>query len=692
MWRLKSSILNGPAPGLWPRMCGFVSGVQALWTTERRRRDQRNVKPKPHSIQRRFVLLQASSFALAIWLLCAALYVNLKIHRDLTQPIADLHSALEFNAQIEAAQNELVAAAAQAYFHNDVAARQRYEASAQALLALERRYANLPLPDRQRQALHTIRVLQLRLAESASRQPAARLTAADAARRYSEIREVDYQIEALLLQVAQEHLADLERASAQLHRYALSLYFLLTVFGAFATVLLLVFRRSHRREIWKPLEELRRMVGEIRAGNLNVSSKVPDSIEFGKLLQGFLAMAEELRAMRNSLEEKVRERTAKLEATQGELIQAAKLSSLGQLVAGVAHEINNPLTSILGFSELALARADLDPGVRRQMQTIREESLRLKHLVASLGSFARRAPQHIARVDLREVLGRVADLRRYQLSANNIALHCELPAEPVWIQADREQLFQVFLHLVLNSEQAILARPHPGDIWFACGLEGEQAWATVRDNGVGIPPEIQAHVFDPFFTTKPTGKGSGLGLSVSHGIIEQHHGSISVESIAGRGTTLRVLLPAAAAGNEAAQAENVRIPLGTSERRALVVDDEAAIARFITEYLESAGWQCTTLSDSTGVEAALDSRPFDLLICDLKMPGKNGLEILEAVRQKDPELAQRFLLITGNLDDIETEEAVRRAGVALLRKPFTLEQLGEAVRALFPQGDVRTPS
>ena len=150
-------------------------------------------------------------------------------------------------------------------------------------------------------------------------------------------------------------------------------------------------------------------------------------------------MAGTLREMRDSLEQKVRERTAKLETTQRELAQAAKLSSLGQLVSGVAHEINNPLTSILGFSELALARPELDAQLRAQLQTIREEAIRLRTLVANLNAFARRGPHHTTRLDLRALLDRLAELRRYQLGANNITLHYDRPAKPVWVEGDPDR-------------------------------------------------------------------------------------------------------------------------------------------------------------------------------------------------------------------------------------------------------------
>jgi signal transduction histidine kinase len=299
--------------------------------------------------------------------------------------------------------------------------------------------------------------------------------------------------------------------------------------------------------LWRPLERLHQLVGEMRRGNLNATMEVPQNIELGSLVSGFLEMEKDLASTRNSLEEKVAERTARLEQTQSELLQAAKLASLGQLVSGVAHEINNPLTSILGLSEVLLNRPGMDTALQRPLRMIREEALRVRHLVANLTSFARRAPCRVQRIDLRNLLSHLADLRHYQLLANNIFLHVHAPSEPVWVMADPDQLTQVLLNLALNSEQAIDGGRPRGDIWVACGTEKGLAWLSVKDSGPGVDPSIEDRIFDPFFTTKPAGQGTGLGLSIAHGIIQQHQGTIQVESKPGEGAKFVIRLPLALA-------------------------------------------------------------------------------------------------------------------------------------------------
>src|SRR5712692_1462812 len=570
-----------------------------------------DVKTKPLSIRHRFILLQALTFALAICLLAGALYINLKIRREMEEPLRDLHAALALHAEMGAAQQTVLLSAANAYFHPGEASGEEFRSAARKLPKLLARYSSLQLSPEERRALESIQPLQLRLLEHASlpRFPGSRMP--EEISRFREVGEINRQVDLIQYNLAQAHLRRLEATTERLHEYTRKLYLLLGVFGLFATLALLQFRRFRQREMWRPLGELRRMVTGIRRGNLDVRGDVPGSIEFGALVKGFSEMAGELREMRDSLEQKVRERTAELENTQHELAQTVKLSSLGQLISGVAHEINNPLTSILGFSELALTRTQLDPGLRVQLQTIRDEAVRLKNLVASLSTFARRGTQRTARLDLRQALDRLVNLRRYQLGANNIELHFDRPPGPVWVEGDLDLLVQVLFNLVLNSEQAILSCRTRGAIWIGCGVETGRAWATVRDNGAGMSPAVRERIFDPFFTTKPIGQG----------------------------TNMRIVLPVAdppkSAGSEPAHREAAAL-----ENRdawpgplALVIDDEPAISQLVGQFLEGRGWRAVILNDSTAVEASLAEQPFALVICDLKMPGMNGLEVLRLLRQ-----------------------------------------------------------
>lgn len=466
--------------------------------------------------------------------------------------------------------------------------------------------------------------------------------------------------------------------------------FLLLSFGALSIGAMLWFRQAHRKHLWNHLEELRGLVGELRKGNLNISAEVPDSVELGSLIGTFLEMARELKDSHDLLEQKVAERTAKLESTQKELLQAAKLASLGQLVSGVAHEINNPLTAILGFSEIVLSRPHADASIRGPLSTIREEALRLRNLVANLTSFARSAPQRTHLMDLRVVLERLSDLRSYQLQANNVTLRIERLPKPLWVIGDPDQLLQVVLNLAANSEYAIKDCRERGEIQLACGAESGNAWLTVKDDGPGMSEDVREHAFDPFFTTKPSGHGTGLGLSISHGIIQQHNGAITVNSEPGKGTLMRITLPLApqappeqalkVAGDSATES----FPDSAYGFRALVIDDEQDILEMVEQALSVLKCQTTLLHGSSKVEAELEKDQFDLVLCDLKMPGHNGVEVYRMVRAKRPELAERFMLMTGNLADAD-KHAAELASVPILAKPFTLVRLRQAVSELLPK-------
>lgn len=538
--------------------------------------------------------------------------------------------------------------------------------------------------------------------------------------RKKEVAHQSSEIKAALARLTAMQIRDLDALNARLKEFSRWSALTLLLLAIFGFVVVVWFRDAHQRYLWQPLDQLRQLVAEIRRGNLNATMEVPQNIELGSLVGGFLEMEKELTSVRDSLEQKVEERTARLEEAQSELLQAAKLASLGQLVSGVAHEINNPLTSILGFSEVLLNRQGTDPVLQRPLRMIREEALRVRHLVSNLTSFARRAPSRVQRTDLRNLLTDLADLRQYQLLANNISLHLQSPKDPVWVIADPDQLAQVLLNFVLNSEQAIQDSRPRGDIWVGCGKEKGLAWLSVKDNGAGIDVAIRDRIFDPFFTTKPAGQGSGLGLSIAHGVVQQHHGSIRVDTKLGEGTTFLIRLPLAPAqtGNLPVSPDSepkrpqvlLFDPAVEPEKReasaevsgvsvlppsppkseispsyhVLVIDDEQGILEMVSDALERLDCHSTLVPGSAGAAAAIEHGNFNLIVCDLKMPGQNGLDILRFIREKRPDLASRFLLMTGNLADTE-KHAVELAGVPVLPKPFTLARLRETVVAILPK-------
>jgi len=646
--------------------------------------------PKPYSIERRFLLMQAGSAALVLLLIATVLCWNQYFRYRVEISLRQLNETLALETQIQAGHETTEHAFWEAYYWKRADQLDQFKEQSTTFNRLLDRFMAFPFAEEDWAEINELHLAEMKFQEVTTRlMSGSRNEQADDSLLRT-INPLSSAIEASLHRLEERQIQHLTVLNRERSLFSRGLTLLLVIIAAFTGLTSIWFRRAQKDHLWNHLEELHRMVGEVRSGNLNVTAEIPRSIELGSLVGAFLEMAGKVREARESLEEKVLERTRKLEEAQSELLQAAKLASLGQLVSGVAHEINNPLTSILGFSEVLLTRSGGDTGAQSPLRTIRDEAMRLKHLVANLTAFARRAPPRTTRMELQKVLVGFADLRGYQLQANNISLHVDRPAGEMWVIGNADQLMQVLSNQVLNAEQAVKGCRERGDIWIACGVDAEAAWFSVRDNGCGMAPEIRDNIFDPFFTTRPQGHGTGLGLSISYGIIQQHGGSIRVESEVGVGTTVRTripLAPASPALKLPVPSGSVAPPLDGVAKHALVIDDEQGILEMVSDALERVNCRATLLLGSAEVMAALQRQKFDLVICDLKMPGQNGFEVYRMIHELHPELAARFILMTGNLADAE-KYTMELAAVSLLPKPFTLAQLREAVEVALQKGDV----
>ena len=648
------------------------------------KKDLFRARPKPYSIERRFLLMQAGSAGLALLLIATVLWWNQYLHHRLGTTLEQLNTTLELETQIHAGHETTEHAFWEGYFSKEEGPIHEFEEHSRAFNQLLDRFMAFPFPEEDWSDVNELHRLEAKFQELTTRLMSGTRNAEADDQLLRTVNPLSSTIEASLRHLEDAEIQRLAGMNTQRKLFSAGLTLLLIVFAILTVVTSVWFRRAHRHHLWNHLEELHWMVGEVRGGNLNLTAEIPRSVELGSLVGAFLEMAGKVREARDLLEEKVLERTAKLEQAQAELLQAAKLASLGQLVSGVAHEINNPLTCILGFSEVLLSRAGGDAAAQDPLRTIRDEAMRLRNLVANLTTFARRTPARTERMDLRQVLIQLTDLRHYQLHANNISLHVECPADPAWVNGNADQLMQVLLNLVLNAEQAVKGCRERGDIWIACGDDGQAAWFTVRDNGSGMTPEVSAHIFDPFFTTRPTGQGTGLGLSISYGIIQQHGGTIAVESAVGRGTTIKTRIPLAAKEPVVERPDDSQSATPETDgdvKHVLVIDDEKGILEMVSDALVRVKCRATLVLGSLGVRAALEQEKFDVVICDLKMPGENGIEVYRMIREMRPELAGRFILMTGNLADAEKYTAELEA-VSLLPKPFTLAQLRETVEGL----------
>ena len=645
--------------------------------------------PRPRSIQSRFILMEGGAVVLAIALMSVALTISFKIRSGFKSGVESVQQQIALQSQIRAVFDSTVLGFWRYYGSKDKQLLAEYKHSSNELLKLTRDFVNAaPSSDNRDEARNLVTLESTFLAK------AELLVEQDPKRDAKEFEEVSRNtlaVQRAFTGIEKRQFATLQKATEEVSFYTRRLGIILLALGLFPIIVMLWFSHAHRQHIWTPLEALHAMVLSVREGNLDVHGDVPATVELGSVTSAFLTMAAELREMRDSLEEKVRMRANQLEAANKDLLRAAKLASLGQLVSGVAHEINNPLTSILGFSEIASSQSNLPASLRRQIQTIHDEALRLKHLVANLSQLGRRTPQQLHRIDLRTVPDRLLELRSYQLAANNISISYDRPAKAIWIMGDRDALLQLVLQLVMNAEQAIRQTEEKGEIRIACGANDNCALLSVADTGCGMDAETREGIFDPFFTAHSSHSATGLGLSISHAIVEQHGGEISVESQPGRGTTLQIQLPLApvedACSTPVSAAQAALVPVANdsaqsaSRQRYLVIDDEPEILNLVREALGKTGAEVVTIQDSTEIASQLAHGDFDGVLCDLKMPGQDGLSILRMLREQYPDLARRFLLMTGNLADAD-KAARDLQGVPILPKPFGLQKLRAMVADL----------
>ncbi len=654
-------------------------------------------------MQSRFILMEGATVSLALLLMAAALGMSAAIRSQFSSGVQALHQQIVLHTQLHDAFDSSVLNFWRSYASNNAGLLAEYRSSDRKLRALTKQSADFAPSEVQRDEVAELAAHEEDFFDLTDHLLAGRQIEAVDEPQFDEVAKRELRVRNVFREIEQRQFRSLDVETRKLAEYTDWLCVFLLMLGSFPLFAMLWFRQAHHREIWAPLEQLHGMVMQVKHGNLEVKGRVPKNIELGSLTTAFLAMASELRDMRDSLEEKVRQRAMQLEAAHNDLLRAAKLASLGQLVSGVAHEINNPLTSILGFTEVVLGRSGLEPAVRTQLQTVRDEALRLKTLVGNLSRMSRRHPEQLHQMDLRTVPARMLALRSYQLAANNILVQYTPARAAVFVKGDADLLLQAMLQLVLNAEQSIRESRDRGEIRLKCDVWDGRARITVEDNGCGIPPEIRDHIFDPFFTSRPIWQGTGLGLSICHSIVEQHDGKIDVESEVGRGTTIRVLLPLASTEDSGTEQDDPDLPalepvepvatgeepaLATPARRFLVIDDEMEILNLVSVVLAKTGATVVVLQDPTRLDSILNSAskdPFDAVLCDLKMPGQDGLAVLRTLRLKQPALARKFLLMTGNLADADKAQ-IELEGVRILPKPFTLVNL----RAMI--GEIVSPS
>ncbi len=365
-----------------------------------------------------------------------------------------------------------------------------------------------------------------------------------------------------------------------------------------------------------------------------------------------------------------------------QLLQAERMAALGQTISGVAHELNNPLATILSWAE-RLAEAPADDKSRRGLDVILGEAERAARIVRNLLTFARKRQSTRMMVSVNDVVRETLGLRAYEQRVTNIEVIPALATGVPEVFADAHQIKQVVLNLILNAEQAMLAANGHGTLVVRTWQDAERDSVVleVNDDGPGIAEESQGKVFDPFFTTKEVGKGTGLGLSVAYAIVQEHGGRIWLASRAGGGTSFFVELPVAGQSLQPRKPPPAPIALEAFKGlKVLVVEDEPALAAAVSEALGDAGFVVDRAGDGEEGLTRLTQGTYDLIVCDLKMPRIDGMQFYRAMAAATPALARRVIFVTGAVAGTDAERFLEETGCRWLAKPFRLGDLLRAAR------------
>src|SRR5881296_3313626 len=368
------------------------------------------------------------------------------------------------------------------------------------------------------------------------------------------------------------------------------------------------------------------------------------------------------------------------QALETQLVQSEKLAAVGQLVSGVAHELNNPLTSIAGLSEFLLEQKELGTKDRGHLRVIHEQADRAGRIVRNLLTFARKGPAERAPVDLNDVVLRTLLLMSYELKLQDVTIEKHLAPLPA-VLGDRRALQQVVLNLLNNAAQAVTTNP-PGrpqvihlSTWF-----DDRVRLRVADTGPGIPDDVLPQLFTPFFTTKEPGQGTGLGLSITYSIVEAHGGRITVERPSDGGAAFLVDLPAAPAAAAAAPRKTPEPQAAPAVKRTiLLVDDDPAVRRMVKALFGREGHSVEVARSGQHALDLARTRGYDLILADAQAPARDRL-FVEQLVETQPDLRDRVLVGLGEVPP-PAEKALARLGVRYVRKPFNLRDLrDEAAR------------
>lgn len=375
-----------------------------------------------------------------------------------------------------------------------------------------------------------------------------------------------------------------------------------------------------------------------------------------------------------------------IERQRDALRQSEKLSAMGSLLAGVAHELNNPLAIVMGRASLLAEKTEGTP-LAADAERIRDAADRCGRIVRTFLNMARQRPVRRAPVQLNDLARAAAEMLGYTLRSHGIGLELALADELPEVMADGDQVGQVLLNLIVNAQQAMAGTEGEHRIRLTTGVEQRRdnreprVWLRVSDNGPGVPADLRGRIFEPFFTTKAEGAGTGLGLSVSRSMVREHGGDLVLER-ADNGAAFRLSLPISGQARDSSQPMPLDDAGAAREARILVVDDEPEITGLLRSMLEGAGWEVATAESGAVALELLGAARFDAIVSDLRMPDLDGATFWAEVAQRAPRLATRMLFVTGDTLSLEAQRILEKTRCPRLDKPFSKADLLAAVQAL----------
>jgi PAS domain S-box-containing protein len=360
---------------------------------------------------------------------------------------------------------------------------------------------------------------------------------------------------------------------------------------------------------------------------------------------------------------------------------ASRLASIGELASGIAHEINNPLTAILGYSQ-SLLRKDVPEDTRRKLEIIRDGTERVADIVGRLLAFSRQRKPERSYVNINEVVESTLALQAYELQTANIKVTTKLTTELPYTMADAGQMQEVFLNIIINAETEMKLAHGGGQLLIKSEVADDTIRVSFKDDGPGIAKGNLGRIFEPFFTTRAVGEGTGLGLSLCHGIVLGHKGRIYAKSRLGEGATFIVELPVVAKEAPIGSPESGDKAKKVTRARILVVDDELAIRQLLSEELTDEGHYVDTAESAGEALYKLQNNNYDLILLDVKLRGMSGIKLYQFMGKMPRHLAKRVVFITGDVIGTDTRKFFLETKATYISKPFNVAQLRKDVNRM----------